>query len=268
MSKALAHGLGAAALVLVLNHSAAAQSSLQSTPAPTVTAENESWYLTGGPVTFGGTLYFPAGPITHFDRNDMVRTGVVGSTPVYARTTQEPGSIIYVPLAGGLMKPYERRRSGDLAGTVGSNAPSFTVILPAQESSQLASAGISGSTASVPAAVGTSGSVPAPAPAVAPEPATPAPVGTAGTILSSVARPARTRIQTLRRPVGLNSVFVDFQNARWFAAGPAVEFVPDRFTRVGEHQGFAVYQESGKTGTIYLSLLDGAPGLLAPYKSR
>ena len=103
---------------------------------------------------------------------------------------------------------------------------------------------------------------------MAPEPAAATPVGTAGTILSSVARPARTRIQTLRRPVGLNSVFVDFQDARWFTAGPAVEFVADRFTRVGEHQGFAVYQESGKTGIIYLSLLEGAPGLLAPYKSR
>ena len=81
-------------------------------------------------------------------------------------------------------------------------------------------------------------------------------------------RPVRTRIETAQRPVGLNNVFVEFQNTRWFAAGPAVEFSSSRFTRIGEHRGFAVYQEPGRTGTIYLSLLDGAPGLLAPYKTR
>ena len=47
----------------------------------------------------------------------MVRSGTYGNVPIYVRTTQEPGSIIYVPLAGGLMRPYERPRSGDLAGT-------------------------------------------------------------------------------------------------------------------------------------------------------
>jgi hypothetical protein len=267
MSKS--HALGALALILLLGHSALAQSSLQSTPSPTITAENEAWYLNGGPVSFGGNVYYPAGPITHFDRNDMVRTGVVGTTPVYARTTQEPGSIIYAPLAGGLMKPYERRRSGDLAGTVGSNAPSFTVVLPAQDLSQTASAGMAGSVAAAPLPVGTSGYVPAAvAEPIVEMPALPTPVGTAGTVMVTSARPARTRIQTAQRPVGLNRVYVDFQNARWFAAGPAVEFVPDRFTRIGEHHGFGVYQEAGRAGTIYLSLLDGAPGLLAPYKSR
>jgi hypothetical protein len=82
------------------------------------------------------------------------------------------------------------------------------------------------------------------------------------------AAPVRTRIQTAQRPVGLNTVFVDFQDARWFAAGPAVAFTAGRFTRIGEHRGFDVYQENGRPGTIYLSLLDGAAGLLAPYKRR
>jgi hypothetical protein len=269
MSKSFAHVARAAALILVLGHPVAAQVSLQTTPPPTVTAENEAWYLNGEPVTFGGSVYYPAGPITHFQRNEMVRTGAVGNVPIYVRTTQEVGSVIYVPLAGGLMKPYERRRSGDLAGTVGSSAPSFRVVLPSENAPQ----GYVGApvVSNIPAPVGTSGYVPA-STGAAPEPSAPSPVpeavGTSGILAAAPAVPVRTRIQTVQRPVGLNSVFVDFDGTRWFAAGPAVEFTPGRFTRIGEHRGFDVYQANGQTGTIYLSLLDGAPGLLAPYKRR
>ena len=271
MSKFLAQGVGAAALIVLMSAPSPAQVTLQTTPAPTVTAENEAWYLSGGPVSFGGSVYYPAGAMTHFSRNEMVRAGILGSTPIYVRTTQEPGSVIYVPLAGGVMRPYERRRTGDLAGTVGSSAPSFRVGLPAEEAAPAAVS--QGAVLSeVPVPVGTSGSVaavgpPSTAPAVVAAP-DPAPVGTSGVMFDAPVRPAPTRIQTAQRPVGLNTVFVDFQNARWFAAGSAVEFVAGRFTRIGEHRGFAVYQENGRPGTIYLSLIDGTPGLLAPYKSR
>jgi hypothetical protein len=257
---------------------------MQSAPTPTLTAENEAWYQSGEPVSFGGNLYFPAGAVTHFVRDEMVRAGVVGNTPVYVRTTQEPGSIIYVPLAGGLMRPYERRRSGELAGTVGSTAPSFPITLPSEEA-PAGAAGIqapapptgvpvgttgtvaAGTTASasVPAPVGTSGT--AAAAAATSGAAAAGPVGTSGPLVfRSVVTP--TRIQTARRPVGLNNVFVEFQNARWFASGSAVEYNPDRFTKIGERNGFPVYQENGQSDVIYLSLLPGAPGLMTPYKSR
>src|SRR5262245_55148428 len=75
-----------------------AQITLQPTPPPAVTAENETWYQGGGPISYGGNLYYPAGAITHFIRNEMVRTGTYGNVPIYIRTTQEPGSILYVPL--------------------------------------------------------------------------------------------------------------------------------------------------------------------------
>jgi hypothetical protein len=78
----------------------------------------------------------------------------------------------------------------------------------------------------------------------------------------------RTRIQTVQRPVGLNAVFVEFQGTRWFSAGSAVEYSPDRFTPIGEHRGFTVYQQTGQPGVIYMALLPGTPGLVAPYKSR
>ncbi len=274
MKNSFGQAVAIAAFTLLLHHPLAAQVSLQSPPPPTVTAENEPWYSSGGPVTFAGRVYYPSGPVTHFLRNEMVRTGTVGNVPVYARTTQEAGSVIYVPLAGGVMKPYERRRSGDLAGTVGSTAPSFTVVLPSEETLPTTASNLqSPEPAPLPIPVGTTGFVPAPAPLSSTETAaapavTPLAVGTSGVLADSPLLPARTRIQTVQRPVGLNTVFVEFQNARWFAAGPAVEYAPNRFTRIGEHRGFDVYQESGQPGTIYLSLLDGAPGLLAPYKSR
>ena len=124
--------IGVAVFTLALSSAASAQSSLQSTPAPTVTAENEPWYLSGGPVAYGGSIYYPAGAAIHFVRDEMVPTGTFGKIPVFVRTTQEPGSVIYVPLAGGVMRPYERRRTGDLAGTTGSSAPSFVVALPSE----------------------------------------------------------------------------------------------------------------------------------------
>ena len=80
--------------------------------------------------------------------------------------------------------------------------------------------------------------------------------------------PARTRIETVQRPIGLNAVFIVFQGARWFSAGPAIEYSADRFTPIGEHHGFTVYLQKGQPGVIYLALLPGAPGLVGPYKSR
>ncbi|MGH8637665.1 MAG: hypothetical protein ACREUZ_11090, partial [Burkholderiales bacterium] len=186
----------------------------------------------------------------------------------YVRTTQEPGSVIYVPLPCGLMRPYERRRTGDLAGTVGSSAPGFPVALrpvepvagivqaprdvladqPVGTSGFIMSGSTAATAAAAPALVGTSGTSAAtlpPAPAV--------PVGP---------------LETARRPVGINRVFLQYDNARWFAAGPAVEFSQERFTRIGEYRGFPVYAEGGRTDTIYVPLLEGGPGLLTPYTMR
>ncbi len=112
--------------VVILPAVAGAQGLLQQpTPPPTVTAESEPWFAARAPLLFGGTLYYPAGPQVHFNQNEMVRTGYFGAVPVYVRTTIEPGTVIFVPLSGGLMQPYERRRSSELAGTEGSIASSF-----------------------------------------------------------------------------------------------------------------------------------------------
>ena len=53
----------------------------------------------------------------------MARTGVVDGVPVYENKTLEPWSVVFVPMGGNLMQPYERRRAGPLVGTVGSRMP-------------------------------------------------------------------------------------------------------------------------------------------------
>jgi hypothetical protein len=266
----------------------AAQGGLDLSPVPTVTAEAEDWYLSGVPIALGGAVYYPSGPVTHFARNEMIPAGMFERVQIYRRTTQEPGSMIYVPLPGGLVRPYERRRSGDLAGTVGSTAPAFRVVLPAEEALTTTSGAPAFAGPAVPRAVGTSGyvygaldrargsaTVTAAAPAVAPaETVVPVPVGTRGngqstaTRLMAPGRPLPTRFETVQRPTGLNAAFVEFRDTKWFTAGAALEFAADRFTQIGEHRGFAVYQEAGRPDVIFLSPVAGTPALVIPYKAR
>src|ERR671924_587657 len=95
----------------------AAQIQSRPTDPPIVTAVNESWYQLREPIQFAGELYYPAGPTVFFNGNSMVRTGHYNGVPLYADTTVEPYSIVYVPIAGGLMQPYERVRRGELASS-------------------------------------------------------------------------------------------------------------------------------------------------------
>src|SRR5688500_14937351 len=83
----------------------------QPTSLPTVTAESESWYLSGEALLHNGTVYYPRGAAIYFDRDEFVRSGFYRGIPLYSRTTLEPHSIVFVPLAGGLMQPYERSRT-------------------------------------------------------------------------------------------------------------------------------------------------------------
>src|SRR5687767_7396973 len=104
---------------------AAAQVISRPTDPPIVTAENDSWYRLREPVQFAGDFYYPAGATVFFDGNRMARTGHYNGVPLYADTTIEPYSIVFVPIGRGMLQPYERVRSGDLAGTSGSRASSF-----------------------------------------------------------------------------------------------------------------------------------------------
>ncbi len=54
-----------------------------------------------------------------FSGDQMVRTGYYNGVPLYADTTIEPYSVVLVPVGRGQMRPYERIRDGELAGTTG-----------------------------------------------------------------------------------------------------------------------------------------------------
>src|SRR4029453_8358628 len=94
---------------------AAAQMISRPTDAPTVSAVGQSWDELREPILYGGEAYYPAGATVFFNANQMVRTGHFNGVPVYADATRDPYSVVYVPIGGGQLKPYERRRRGEPA---------------------------------------------------------------------------------------------------------------------------------------------------------
>src|SRR5688500_13015770 len=100
---------GAALVATILSLTSAhvaTQGLSQPTAAPVVTAEAESWYVDREPIIFAGNLYYPAGAQVFFNPNEMVRSGFYFGVPLYTRTTIEPYSLVYVPVAGGRMQAY------------------------------------------------------------------------------------------------------------------------------------------------------------------
>src|SRR5687767_7786888 len=97
------------------------------TPLPAVTAASADWQISGRPIFHAGNFYYPAGATVFFDGNVMYRTGVYLGVPLYVDATLEPYSIVYVPIGRNVMRPYERRRQGELVGMVGSRTPSFPI---------------------------------------------------------------------------------------------------------------------------------------------
>lgn len=246
--------------------SAAAQSTMREASPPAVTADAEPWYLNGTPVTFAGRTYYPAGARLHFIPSEMVLSGEFRGVPLYSRTTIEPYSLVFVPVAGGLFQPYERRRDGDLAGTVGSSAPSFPVTLASEEA-------LAGESPSVPQAA---------APPMrgrllfADDFAVPRPVATTGTVAPAMTdaaaltppRPVAVR-RVPRRPDAINGIFITYAGDRWFSSGPTVLFDAARFEAAGSREGFPVYRDRTAPGpTIYVPVTAGATGLVAPYSTR
>lgn len=250
--------------VLIAAANASWGQTIQPTPAPLVTAENETWYRSGEPIAFAGNLYYPAGAAIHFLSNEMVRSGFYQGVPIYSRTTIEPFSMIFVPSGGGLMQPYERRRDGELAGTKGSTPPAISPALAPSVSSTTAASPVgapSPAMAQAPAPPVVAAAVladePMPrVPPAAPAPSTPTaapqPVATAG-------RAANLPRPTLRaRPGAANAAYVEFDNARWFSAGPPVSMDARSLTQVGETHGFPVYSARRGDGTIYIPIAQGA----------
>lgn len=250
-----------------------AQVILQRTPAPIVTAESERWYLNGDPITYSGNIYYPTGAQIHFNASEMVRSGFFNGIPLYVRTTLEPFSIVYVPLAGGMMQPYERRRTGELAGTAGAATPSLvTAGAPADASATTPQApgpppGV-GVVVQEPAPVGSAvPAQPARPPAAvrgaAPVAQEPRPVGTSG---RTAPPPSHTRIGPA--PQGINAVFIEFRDRRWYPAGKSIPLDPLRMIQIGERRGFPVFVDrSEPESTIYIPSTIGST-MVVPYSTR
>lgn len=224
------------------------------TPAPEVTAASAAWQVNSNPIVVESTIYYPTREYRLFDGQVMAQIGLYQSVPIYADTTLEPWSIVYVPVGSNRMRAYERLRDRELAGTTGSRAPWFAV--------KPSSAGTPVTQATTPT-----------------PPSEERIVGTAGTIVPSAVgamatprvpdrlRPTRATLESIPRPRGTNGVWLEFKGARWYSSGAAVPFIPQRFIPIGEHRGFPVYREkSDDRDRIWVLVVQDGP--LAPYEKR
>ena len=243
---------------VVLFHSGpAAQVMLLPTPPPAVTAAGALWQINGEPIFYEGAFYYPAGPTVFFDGNAMARTGVYRGVPLYQDRTLVPYSIVFVPIGGTVMRPYERRREGELAGTTGSRTPSFPV--------QPSTAPVAG--------LGVVGFQSPPIgdlePLRVPE-ATTGLAPSADVRTADVSAPAR-RADVPRAPArptgtGRAEMWFTFEGERWYASGPAVDFDAGRFTPAGNHQGMVVYRSRTDPVSLYLTIVPDGP--LVPFRRR
>ena len=116
-----------------------------------------------------------------------------------------------------------------------------------------------------PGSVGTSG-VGAPEAAVPVDSAAPEsrPAGAGRVVVLPRPRP----LITIARPSGVNGAFVEFNEARWYSSGPAVE-LDSGHMRIGQYRGLPVYSRSGGgRSMIFIPVTADAPTLLTPYTRR
>lgn len=228
------------------------------TPAPQVTAANADWQIRAEPIFYAGDFYYPTGPNVFFDGNVMKRTGQYQGVPLYEDATLEPYSIVYVPLGRNLMRPYERRRAGELAGTTGSRTPSFPIVRDVEVSAA------TGGTGLITPLVSEREVEPERLAAVA---ARTTPDARASSQVDTRRSITRTSIESIPPPRSNDGIWLEFNGFRWSSAGPAVPYDPDEFTSAGMYRAFPVYQKRGGSDReIYIPAVEG--GQLAPFRRQ
>lgn len=253
----------ALAFVLLSADVALSQLSVIPTAAPAVTAENEPWYLKGEPITYAGHLYYPSGAEVFFNPNEMVRSGFFMGIPLYARTTIEPYSIVYVPLPNGRMQPYARPRTEELTGTAASLA---SAELP-RPATTVPPSGLPLQAAGPPSQTALTIPVQIPRPAVVEPTAayaaeTPAP-GPAAT--SGRSRVGVSECACAQAPV---SIFIEYQGQRWYALGAPQPLDTSALERVGTYQGFDVWTGRDDGRVIYIPVTIGSSSAVAYSRTR
>jgi hypothetical protein len=136
--------LGLVLFVAVLFPTVGRAQVFQRRPSPPATAAHAEWQINGEPIVFQGTRYFPTRDFRTLDARVMVQVGVNEGVPVYADTTLEPNSVIYVLVGRERLRVYERLRDGELAGTTGSRLPSFPVASPSVQTPEEPVVGLAG----------------------------------------------------------------------------------------------------------------------------
>jgi hypothetical protein len=209
------------------------------------------------PIYVDGDVFYPAGASVFFDQNVMVPSGTFDGVQLYVDTTIEPHSIVLVPIGRGLLQPYERRRQGELAGTVGSRTPSFPIQHDAEALATGAEYNPPGyQVEQVPLDVAVD-------PRLMPRPASSLgviedgaeeelPTGSTGAIPPFLG-PVRTAIP----PESNAGIWIEWNGARWQLDGRAVTRIAGQFTEAGEYRGYTVYRvREGDDSVIYLPSRD------------
>jgi len=261
-----------ASLLALAAAPSAAQMLSRPTDSPQVSAATEAWYQLREPIQYAGEFYYPGGAAVFFNRNAMVRTGHYNGVPLYADATRDPYSVVYVPIGGGQLQPYERRRRGDLAGSTGSTLPSFPItLLPDGPVLPMAA----GAPTNLPLSVGAiSAFTPEVTPPVVYAAVAPAASASSCTcdqataaVVAAVAPPLPTSgvaVLTARRPDNNDGLWLRYDNATWVSGG-AGEPRTSAFTQVGDYAGFPVFRKQGDGDAIYLQTREG---VLAPYRRK
>jgi hypothetical protein len=246
-----------------------AQPTRQPVPAPLVTADGKYWYHTGEPLVYAGTVYYPLGTQVLFNGNEMIRSGEYEGVPLYSATATDSLGIVFVPLSGGFMHPYQRR--GTL-GTTDSSAPLFAlpaeavrgmfVVVPQAAMTSTLGSSVVFDRETVRPSADLMVSAAAASPSRAPMAASPSPMGVSGRVA-----PVPARKPVPRRPQAANGVFIEFDDARWFSSGRAILFDAKTFKQIGQLRDLPVYTASGRRATIFVPVAEGVD-LVAPYTKR
>ena len=270
--------VGVLCSIVATARESSAQIHYRDTPPPVNVSAGAAWRSSGQPLFYAGAYFYRAGTTVFFDGRIMRPAGSDSGVVFYSDVTQEPYSIIYVPIGNGLTQPYERVREGELAGTVGSRTPSFPVDLEIEQSGDVqmvpvGNVGADGARSrsglgrrsdrrrAATAATQSATSAPTEFSAVGVEMFVPP--NRQGTFLG----PVIGNGSLTSSPAGTTSVWVEFEETRWFSAGPAEVLDAARYSQVGELHGFPVYRERGSANDrIYVRVTPG--GLVAPYRRR
>jgi hypothetical protein len=177
-----------------------------------------------------GASYYPSGPTLFFDGAVMVRSSSFKGVPLYVDATRDPYNVIYVPIGGKLMRPYERRRTDQAADTLVAPPPSA----PAE--------------AEEPAAQTVDTSAPAAPAGDRPAPRVPSwvPVHTVSAL----------------RPGSNRGIWIVFDDKVWLLSDRQ-PYPVGRVKPSGTYHGFPVYRDAARPKEIYVS--SGADGFIARY---